>query len=170
MHNPSQAKEGTRPNRPVQPTNRLVVVDVLRGFALFGILFVNIYSMAGLPYRGPFPDALSQNLQDIIEFLVEAKFYHLFSFLFGWGISIQLLRSRERGQPFLGRFIRRLVVLFIFGTLHSVLLWNGDILADYAFFGLLLALVFWVQFTGPLRLVELIWMPLPIVERPFLVS
>ncbi|MGD8604210.1 MAG: M20/M25/M40 family metallo-hydrolase, partial [Anaerolineales bacterium] len=144
MDRPKQDMQEKRTSQPVKPGDRLVVVDVLRGFALFGILFVNIFSMSGLPYRGPFTDSFSQALMNLIELLVEAKFYHLFSFLFGWGIAIQWLRSRERNQPFLGRFVRRLVILFVIGTLHAVFLWSGDILADYAFFGLLLVFFFWM--------------------------
>jgi uncharacterized protein len=71
---------------------------------------------------------------------VESKFFSLFSFLFGLGFAIQLLRAQERGVPFVPRFTRRLLILLGFGALHIVLVWDGDILAIYALAGFLLLL------------------------------
>jgi uncharacterized protein len=118
---------------PVQPAERIELLDILRGFALFGILLVNFDAPAGELWP-----ALDSRVVSALDFLVYGTFYPLFSLLFGLGFAIQLMRAREarRGTTLL--FVRRLAGLFIIGTAHAVLLWNGDILFTYAFLGLLL--------------------------------
>ena len=85
---------------PVGEAERVEVVDVLRGFALCGILFVNIMwfkapgSLGGFGYEGPPLDRL---VAAGVFALAQAKFFTLFSFLFGWGFATQFLRAEERG-------------------------------------------------------------------------
>jgi uncharacterized protein len=128
---------------PVGAAERLEVVDVLRGFALFGILLINITAFKspggppGLGFQGGDLDRLV--IQGTL-LLVESKFFTLFSFLFGLGFSIQLLRAQARGDRFVPRFARRLLALLLFGVLHVALLWDGDILILYALVGFLLLL------------------------------
>ena len=126
---------------PVKPGERLVFVDVLRGFAVLGILIANMYSYSGVSYN---PTAWGETLDRYIvaatRFLVEAKFYSLFSFLFGWGMAIQLIRAEARGARFLPVYFRRTLILLGIGLVHAVLIWEGDILFDYAMFGFLLLL------------------------------
>lgn len=116
-------------------------MDVLRGFALLGILLINIVAFKApggstiLRFEG---GPLDQLVVRALILLVESKFFTLFSFLFGLGFGVQLLRARARGEPFVPRFARRLLVLALFGVLHVVLLWEGDILLLYALVGLLL--------------------------------
>ncbi|MCJ7825147.1 MAG: DUF418 domain-containing protein, partial [Anaerolineales bacterium] len=76
----------------------------------------------------------------LTRFFVEAKFYSLFSFLFGWGMAIQLIRAQSRGTDFLPRYLRRLLVLLLIGVIHGTLIWVGDILTLYAILGFLLLL------------------------------
>jgi uncharacterized protein len=71
---------------------------------------------------------------------VSGKFYPLFSFLFGLGFGIMLLRASERGVSVVPIYLRRLAVLAAIGVAHSVLLWEGDILRLYAVLGVLLLL------------------------------
>jgi uncharacterized protein len=131
---------------PVRASERIAMLDALRGFALFGILLANLMSFIGTP--GQTPDALLATragldaavpIEFFLEWLVVGKFYSLFSLLFGIGFAIQLERLNARGEG-VGRYVRRLLVLFGFGLLHMLLLWLGDILALYALVGLLLLL------------------------------
>lgn len=129
----------------VQPkADRIVIIDVLRGFALLGIIIVHFTEQY---YAGQAPDAQgtfgAKNLADQIVqgfsgAFVQGKFFMIFSFLFGLSFFIQL--DKSSGSPsFLLRFAWRLVVLFAMGFLHH-LHYRGDILTIYAVlgFGLLL--------------------------------
>jgi uncharacterized protein len=128
----------------VKNQDRVQVLDVLRGFALAGILIINAMSI--LAVKGstpaftvdiPFAD---RTLQDLILFLVESKFFTLFSLLFGIGFAIQIQSAEKQGNAFLPRISRRMAGLLLFGTLHILLLWDGDILVIYAITGTLLIL------------------------------
>jgi uncharacterized protein len=119
--------------RPVGEGERTVLLDVLRGFALLGIVLVNFQGSVGTTM--PRIDGF------VISFLdhaVYGSFYPLFSFLFGVGFGVQLLRARERGRGVALIYLRRMLVLFLIGTVHAVFIFPRDILWTYAFFGLLL--------------------------------
>jgi len=125
---------------PVEPGARIQVIDVLRGFALLGVLVMN---MAG--YTGSYETMerwtqLDQWLNWAAHFLFEAKFYSLFSFLFGLGMAMQLLRAEARGTRFMPVYLRRLFILLLIGMAHATFLWTGDILFIYACCGFLLLL------------------------------
>jgi uncharacterized protein len=131
---------------PTPPSERIEVMDVLRGFALLGILAVNmgifsfpfIAQITGTP-RGTTP--LDQAAEFAVAWLATGKFYPLFSFLFGLGMSLQIAHIEARGDK-AGKFmVRRLLVLMLFGLIHALLIWNGDILFLYALTGLV-ALLF----------------------------
>ena len=111
---------------PVEPTERVTVLDVVRGFALFGIILVN--------WMGP-PPAIMNGVNII---LFANKFYPIFSFLFGLGFAIQLMRAREAGRPFVLRHLWRLLLLFAIGAAHYTFLYAGDIVHIYAVAGLAL--------------------------------
>jgi len=119
---------------PVEAQERIQTLDVLRGFALFGILWMNMPSF----WEGT---AFQRTFAQLGELLAEGKFYTLYSFLFGLGFSVQLLRAQARGAPIVPVYLRRLFVLLLLGLAHMVLLWNGDILHDYALMGVVLLLV-----------------------------
>ncbi|MEW6252144.1 MAG: DUF418 domain-containing protein [Planctomycetota bacterium] len=131
---------------PVAPEERIFAVDVLRGFALLGILLVNMMGFS-LPQqvwalREPWwssgPDRAAVWLTNAF---ASGKFYALFSLLFGLGLYLQMQRLEARGRRFVGLYARRLLVLLGFGVAHIVLLWYGDILTLYALLGwVLLAL------------------------------
>lgn len=121
-------------------------IDVLRSFALFGILMVNItylasaYQGTGLTDPG-FDSSLDNATRYLVAVAFEAKFYLLFSFLFGYSFTLQL-KSAERGDArFTPRFLRRCGALFVIGALHAVVLFPGDILTTYAVLGLILLAV-----------------------------
>lgn len=115
----------------------------MRGFALLGILMVNIpffasgYTLPGVadPARTAWHDGLALG---VVQFFFEAKFYLLFSFLFGYSFTLQLDSAAARGVDFRPRFLRRLGALFLIGVANAALLYYGDILITYALFGLLL--------------------------------
>ena len=131
---------GTQSLHPVPPGARIAAVDVLRGFAVFGILVANMASFAGFNTDLHEAGLIDRTILLATTFLVRAKFYSLFSFLFGWGFAVQMDRALERGRRFGLFWLRRMAVLLVFGLLHGVLLWSGDILALYAVLGMALLL------------------------------
>lgn len=113
---------------------RIVVLDVLRGFALCGILLANVKPIA---HRGAAlgDDHTTPSLAaNIVHLLVDARFFPIFAFLFGVGFS---LMARDAPRTVL---VRRLLFLLALGLAHMFLLWRGDILTFYAAFGLLVLL------------------------------
>ncbi len=141
---------------PVTSKERIQLLDLLRGLAIFGILMVNmqiffrpmLHMLTG--FQG---DETMLNLVStfLIKFLFEGKFYIMFSLLFGYGFFIFMNKPAADGQNILPVYLRRLVFLLIFGVLHVVLLWPGDILVFYALFGFLLPLFRKVSDRGLLR-------------------
>jgi uncharacterized protein len=131
---------------PASADERVHLLDGLRGFALFGILMVNlaVYTgFFGLP-RERWIDLPGAAWSDTAEFAIGwlflGKFYSIFSLLFGIGFALQLGRAEARGDSGTARYIRRLLVLLAFGIAHMVFLWMGDILALYALMGMVLLL------------------------------
>ncbi|MEI5101137.1 DUF418 domain-containing protein [Streptomyces sp. PmtG] len=135
---------------------RLADVDALRGFALLGILIVNIHYLASA-YHGTgvpepaFGSPLDTAVRFVIAMLFEAKFFLLFSFLFGYSLTLQLASAERAGARFTPRFLRRLTGLFALGVLHAVLLFPGDILATYAVLGLILLALCRIRPRGAVR-------------------
>jgi uncharacterized protein len=126
---PPRAAEAVGPQSgPVQPRERIQLLDVLRGFALFGILQVNWPDWRG-------------TLGNILTFLVDDKMRTIYSFLFGLGFAIQLIRAQERGRPFALRYAWRSLLLLAIGCLHFAFIWQGDIVREYAVMSLTLLIV-----------------------------
>jgi len=131
---------------PVLQKERIDILDVLRGFALFGILVNNIRGFSGYGYLSDkYQEALltpvADKILDLLQFVfVEGKFYSIFSLLFGVGFSIILNRTAQKGIQSLKIFYRRLIVLIVFGLIHTLLIWEGDILLLYGLIGLFLPL------------------------------
>ncbi|MGW7072186.1 DUF418 domain-containing protein [Streptomyces sp. NPDC054855] len=122
---------------------RLAQVDALRGFALLGILMVNITYMASAYHGTGLEDPglsgpVSEAVRWLVAVLFEAKFFLLFSFLFGYSFTLQIDSAERRGARFTPRFLRRLTGLFVIGVVHAVVLFPGDILTLYAVLGLIL--------------------------------
>lgn len=136
-----------RTSGPVKETARIPGIDVARGFALLGILFVNaaFFSMPfGEMYTTDEPVVegwMSRLVYWFTGVFCTGKFYPLFSILFGAGLAILYEASIKTGRSFGWIFFRRLVVLATFGILHIVLLWYGDILLLYSFVGLAMLLL-----------------------------
>ncbi|MGW9067328.1 DUF418 domain-containing protein [Achromobacter animicus] len=124
---------------------RLAHVDALRGFALFGILVVNINVFAFPFYGGGVPDPVYSSPVDVtvrwlVAWLFETKFYLLFSFLFGYSFTLQMSAAERADAAFAPRFLRRLLGLAALGMAHAILFYQGDILVTYALLGLALLL------------------------------
>jgi uncharacterized protein len=134
---------------PIDSSERLPVLDALRGFALFGVFVTNVsvwFSGRALLPRAELEAAIANaSLLDVVvmramSLLVTGKFLTIFSFLFGLGFAIQLGRAEQRGASIIPLYTRRLGVLLVIGLSHLFLLWYGDVLTVYSVlgFGLLL--------------------------------
>jgi uncharacterized protein len=142
---PAATVEPARPLAPVATPERIAEMDVLRGFALLGILLMNV-EFFFRPMQGIYL-GLDRSLTGVdavaawlVMAFVQGKFYTLFSMLFGMGFAIQLERAAARGAGFGGVYVRRLLALLAFGLAHGVLIWAGDILVPYALMGFALLL------------------------------
>ncbi|MBB5965135.1 DUF418 domain-containing protein [Planomonospora venezuelensis] len=131
--NPSTSPPGPFPPAPAVP--RIAALDVLRGFALGGILMVNVSAMANLLGGDGHP------ADDLVGLLFAGKFYVLFSFLFGYSFTMQLRSAERDGAGARARTVRRCLALIVLGALHAVFLWLGDILLLYGITGLILLLM-----------------------------
>lgn len=122
----------------VSKRSRDLAPDVLRGFALFGILVVNIPFMALSSENGARGEyvqgALNGSVALVMLALFAGKFYLLFSFLFGYSSSYIIQNERKNRA----RWIRRCFALMAFGALHFTFLWHGDILFFYGILGIVL--------------------------------
>lgn len=126
----------------VPPDERLASIDILRGVALFGVMAVNLVTEFRISIFQQFlhvERALPMSDRIVEAFVsqaLELKAFALFSLLFGVGLAIQFDRLSRGGRPlyWLGR---RLAALLLLGLIHLLLVWNGDILAEYALAGFL---------------------------------
>lgn len=130
---------------PTTSKQRIPIVDILRGFALLGILMVNMHFFA-TPLQSllvtPDMPLIDRVAGWIVSFGFQSKFFTLFSFLFGLGFFLQMSSAERKGVAFVPLYLRRLLWLAVFGLLHGIFLWVGDILLMYALMGLLLLLAF----------------------------
>jgi uncharacterized protein len=134
------------PLEPIAPFERYDSLDVLRGFAVLGILAMNIYffGMPAAAYSNPslYGGSGGANLVTwvITHLIFEVKFMTIFSALFGAGLVVMFQRAEARQQPLAKIYYRRILWLLIFGLVHAYALWSGDILVTYAISGLLIFL------------------------------
>lgn len=133
--------------RPITVSQRIEAMDVLRGFALLGILLMNMEAFVGpllasLSGLDPQLTGADRLADAAIYILVQGKFYTLFSLLFGMGFAVMMQRAKASGTPFVGLYLRRNIALLGIGLMHALLIWSGDILVSYALMGFLLILLF----------------------------
>lgn len=171
------AADGTSPPSvaPIASEERIALLDVLRGFALFGIFVINLGGLSLYVFLTPeqkaaIPTAYFDGAVNFVRhFLFEGKFYSLFSLLFGIGFAVQLIRAGQRPGRFLPLFRRRLLVLLGIGAIHMTLLWDGDILFLYALTGFFL-----IPFRGREDRTLLVWaaalLVLPILLQIFVAA
>ena len=133
---------------PVAADERIVSLDVLRGFAILGILVMNIqsFSMVGAAYLNPtaYGDltGLNRVVWTLSHLFADMKFISIFSMLFGAGIVLFATRLESRGLRPGPLHYRRTFWLLLIGLAHGFLLWYGDILAIYSLIGFI-AYLFW---------------------------
>jgi uncharacterized membrane protein YeiB len=133
--------DGNRPRSAVpRARQRIVALDVLRGFALCGILLANVKPIA---HRGGELDTAhlaETTAATVLHLLVDQRFFPIFSLLFGVGFSLLLESAQARARQPRVVLLRRMLALLAVGLLHFLLLWKGDILTVYAVLGLLVLL------------------------------
>ena len=128
---------------PLAASERIGAMDVLRGFALLGILLMNLEGfvgpvMASASGLDPALTGADRTVDLLVYVLVQGKFYTLFSLLFGMGFAVMSQRAERAGRPFAGVYWRRGLALLAIGALHAVFIWAGDILMMYALCSFLL--------------------------------
>ncbi|OYR83011.1 hypothetical protein DJ72_08235, partial [Halorubrum distributum] len=137
----------TRDPGPTPPSERITSLDALRGFALLGILVINIrvFSMPEQTLLNPNVYGDFSGLNYWTWFLghvfAQSKFITIFSALFGAGVLMFIESKEEKGQDAVRLHLRRTAVLIAVGLLHAYLLWYGAILVAYGFTGIFLLFV-----------------------------
>ncbi|RXG88694.1 DUF418 domain-containing protein [Bradyrhizobium zhanjiangense] len=134
------APASVAPPKPMSPSERLDAIDVLRGLALFGVLAMNIVIAFRVSIFAPSllnaepAGSLDRAVAAVLTVAVGSKAVALFSLLFGVGLAIQFERLAGNAQRMI-LLVRRLVVLLAIGLVHLYLIWDGDILVEYALAG-----------------------------------
>ncbi|MDR0795146.1 MAG: DUF418 domain-containing protein [Tannerella sp.] len=122
---------------------RVNVVDALRGFAILGILLMHSYEQYNvfvhLKIENQYLLFFDRMIKDAIPFLFAGKAYAIFGLLFGFSFFIQNSHQTQKGADFRGRFLWRMVLLFLWGCLNSVF-YTGDVLITFSLAGVLLVL------------------------------
>lgn len=135
-------------NTPIGIKERILTIDIIRGFALFGIFLVNMPSfhsaifMKQMQGYEPVYTGLDYWLDAFFTLFIDMKFFTIFSFLFGLGFYIFISRAEMKGLGATSLFVRRMLALLLFGLIHLIGLWYGDILHTYALAGLFLLLFY----------------------------
>lgn len=127
---------------PVKSNRRIAILDIFRGFAVFGILVVNIRIMnSSILYQDEFLGGWKSDIDLLTERIMQlffyTKFFPIFSLLFGLGISIQTLKFIDDKRESNHFLYRRMFILLIIGILHILFLWSGDVLHIYSLIGFL---------------------------------
>ncbi|MFI2474653.1 DUF418 domain-containing protein [Nocardia xishanensis] len=125
---------------------RIAEIDILRGFALFGILITDVTVATVLWSFDGTEDDLRQHFLGTVDLIVtgladalfSGRFYLLFAFLFGYSFTLQIAAARRAGASANARLLRRCAALMAIGLAHVLLLWIGDILTLYALLCLIL--------------------------------
>lgn len=145
----------------VLTSKRIVVVDAIRGFALLGILILHAIEHFEL-FIFPEDNGIFINsdkiIHDVLFFLFAGKAYSMFAIMFGFSFFIQIKNSEDKGVDFRLGFLWRLIILLIFGYLHS-LIYSGDVLVVLGLLGLPLILLYkvpikWLLVLGFLCIIQ----------------
>ncbi|WP_224248522.1 DUF418 domain-containing protein [Hyalangium gracile] len=148
---PTPAPAASASARPVDEGERLVLLDTLRGFALCGVFMANVYLwfsgrmfMSRAQSEEAFKDPTWLDIAVNHAFfpLIAGRFITIFSFLFGLGFAVQLMRAEGRGTSVVPVYTRRLGVMLGLGLAHLFLLFQGDIVSTYALLGFTLLLFY----------------------------
>lgn len=139
-------EHGTNNISPIKPSERFIILDALRGFALLGIAIANfpefsLYTFMSAEDTALLPfSTVDKWMRYLLYFFIDGKFYTIFSLLFGIGFSIILENVSRKGGNAMSVFYRRMMMLAFIGILHLMFIWSGDILLLYALLGMILPL------------------------------
>jgi Predicted membrane protein len=131
---------------PIRSSERYVILDILRGIALFGICLANfpefsLYTFLNKDVVEAMPTAGIDRIVKYLQYIfIDGKFYSLFSLLFGIGFTIIMSNLLKKNSNGMFIFYRRMIILLLIGFLHLMFLWSGDILMLYALIGMVLPL------------------------------
>ena len=134
-------------DKTIMGGSRITVIDAMRGIALVGICLTHAMQYFGEYPASPIRDSfawihsLDEAMRWFVNYFLAAKFYIIFSFLFGLSFFIQMDRASQKGVDFRPRFLWRLVLLLMIGMLHN-LIFPLDILVIYAVLGFPLVLMY----------------------------
>ncbi|WP_199136304.1 DUF418 domain-containing protein [Pedobacter sp. ASV12] len=130
-------------SQPLQLNQRTVIVDILRGWALLGVVLMNYYDffMIGRNWETFKPDLFTNIIMYTASFLFAAKSWTLLSMLFGYGFAVLMNNVSNKGHNPYGFFAGRMFWLLVLALINSAVFF-GDILKDYALLGLLLLLFY----------------------------
>ena len=126
-------------------TNRIGSIDGIRGWSLFGILLANLlifqYGIFGMDEISYF-DLSSSNLFSyyFVKIFIEGAFMPIFTFLFGYSLILMRNSLERKKLRVKSHLFRRFIILMVFGGLHGIFLWEGDILLFYGLMGIFLLL------------------------------
>ena len=128
--------------------NRIHSLDLIRGFAVLGILIMNItsFSQINIAYMNPTIGAglegYNQYFHGFIYIFADTRFMSIFSILFGAGVVLFTQRIEAKGKRVATLHFKRMFWLLLFGLIHAYFIWVGDILVAYAICG---SLVFFLE-------------------------
>uniref|UniRef100_A0AB33JG43 DUF418 domain-containing protein n=1 Tax=Prevotella sp. GTC17262 TaxID=3236797 RepID=A0AB33JG43_9BACT len=132
--------------KPTTEKQRFIILDALRGFALFTIILANfpefgLWTFLSSETHQAMPTAAVDSITRYMQyFLIDGKGYTIFSLLFGCGFSIILEHAFQRGASGISLFYRRMTILLLIALCHLLFVWSGDILCLYAVLGMILPL------------------------------
>ena len=135
--NPTSIKALAPTLSPIIATERIQALDVVRGFALVGIFLMNIEFfnrvMSGIGEGMPLGlTGIDWFSSWFVMYFVQGKFWTIFSMLFGMGFAVMLARAERADRGFIAPYLRRILALAVFGAVHYIFIWQGDILFSYA--------------------------------------
>jgi uncharacterized protein len=135
------ASPSSRAAAPVAESQRIRLIDALRGVALLGILLMNIPGFAMPNYFSESfksdPTNVNFWVWAVISIFFEGKMRALFGMIFGAGVVLFVTKREQAGVPVTKLFYRRMFWLIIFGLIHAhLILWIGDILYLYGICGM----------------------------------
>ena len=128
-------------SQPINLKNRIHSLDLIRGFAVLGILIMNItsFSQISMAYMNPtIGDGLegyNQYFHGFNFIFADTRFMSIFSILFGAGVVLFTQRIEAKGKRVAALHYKRMFWLLFFGLIHAYFIWVGDILVAYAICG-----------------------------------
>ncbi|SFK80440.1 uncharacterized protein SAMN05216357_106107 [Porphyromonadaceae bacterium KH3CP3RA] len=146
------------------PAQRITVIDALRGFALLGVILMHMLDHFGFTAANisgvSSPSTWDTIIQWFTNTMIKGKFISIFSFLFGLSFYIQMDRASKKGTDFRGRFLWRMLLLFVIGLIGTSFVYV-DILVIYAVFGVVLVFLYPLKNWFLMILVSLLLLGVP---------